>query len=393
VDRRCATIGHVAYFQERFALRDVDGRDSLLDGADSLYDSIAIDHDLRWGLPLPPREQLLHYLERVGDAAANAASRGLDGDAAYRQLLAVFHEDMHDEAFTYTRQTMTFPAPRLTLTRDDTGVGAGALPGDVSVGGGRFRLGAEAGSGFVLDNECAAHEVDVAPFAIARAPVTQGEFAAFVEAGGYENESLWSDAGWRWRRQAAAERPLYWRPGDGGFERRVFDAWRPLEPDLPVIHVCWFEAEAYCSWAGRRLPTEVEWEAAAAAEPDAEGRITPGVKRHFPWGDAAPTGEHVNMDGRAGACVDVAALPAGDSAFGCRQMLGNVWEWTGDTFGPYPEFQPGPYREYSAPLFGSTRVLRGGCWVTRSRLIRNTWRNYYEPHRRDVWGGFRTCAH
>lgn len=385
-------MGHVAYFQERFALRDVDGRASLLADADALYDSIAIGHDVRWDLELPPRDQLLRYLEAVRDAALDSASRGLDPETVYRQLLAVFHEDMHDEAVTYTRQTMTFPAPRLTLVQSDRGSGTGALPGDVSVGGGPFRLGTEADSGFAFDNELTAHDAEVAPFAIARAAVTQDEFAAFVDDGGYRNESLWSDAGRRWRRDVAAEHPLYWRRGDGAFERRVFDAWRPLEPDLPVIHICWFEAEAYCSWAGRRLPCELEWEVAASAEPDSGGRITPGVKRRYPWGDAAPASERANMDGHSGGCVDVAALPAGDSAFGCRQMLGNVWEWTSDTFGPYPDFRPGAYREYSAPLFGSTKVLRGGCWVTRSRLIRNTWRNYYEPHRRDVWAGFRTCA-
>jgi iron(II)-dependent oxidoreductase len=385
-------IGHVAYFQERFALRDLDGRASLLANADALYDSIAIEHDVRWDLDLPSRGRLLSYLERVRDAAAEAASRGLDPDAGYRQLLAVFHEDMHDEAFTYTRQTMAFPAPRLSITRDDTGLGAGPLTGDVSIGGGRFRLGAAPGPDFAFDNEHTGHEVDVAPFAIARAAVTMGEFAAFVEDGGYLRDSLWSAPGLEWRRDAQAEQPLYWRRGPDGFERRVFDVWHPLEMHLPVIHVCWYEAEAYCRWAGRRLPREAEWEVAAAAEPTPTGAITPGVKRRYPWGDAAPTAEHVNMDARAGGCVDVGALPAGDSAFGCRQMLGNTWEWTSDTFGPYPGFEPGPYEEYSAPLFGSTKVLRGGCWATRSRLIRNTWRNYYEPHRRDVWAGFRTCA-
>ena len=385
-------IGHVAYFQERFALRDVDGRESLLGDADALYDSIAIDHDVRWDLVLPPRGELLDYLEGVRDAAADAAARGLDPSAGYRQLLAVFHEDMHDEAFTYTRQTMSYPAPSLSVAHDDTGAGAGPLEGDVSIGGGRFRPGSVAEAGFALDNEYEAHDVEVAPFSIARAAVTQREFAAFVDAGGYRNESAWSEAGWGWREQVAAEHPLYWRRGEGGFERRVFDTWRPLEPNLPVIHICWFEAEAYCNWAGRRLPSEVEWEVAAAAEPDPDGGVKPVVKRRYPWGDAAPTRERVNMDWRARGCVDVGALPAGDSAFGCRQMLGNVWEWTSDTFGPYPNFTPGPYEEYSAPLFGSTKVLRGGCWVTRARLIRNTWRNYYEPHRRDVWAGFRTCA-
>ncbi len=159
-----------------------------------------------------------------------------------------------------------------------------------------------------------------------------------------------------------------------------------------MLHVCWYEADAFSRYQNRRLPTELEWEVAAAAEPAADGRGLAQTKRPYPWGAAPPSSERVNMDWTAMGALDVGALPDGASAFGCRQMLGNVWEWTADTFAPYPSFEPGPYREYSAPLFGSTKVLRGGAWPTRSRLIRNTWRNYYEPHRRDVWAGLRTCA-
>jgi iron(II)-dependent oxidoreductase len=384
--------GHVAYFQEKFALRDVDGRPSILTAADGLFDSIAIAHDTRWGLPLPPRAELLRYLERVRDAALAAAAGELDAAARYRQRLAVFHEDMHDEAFSYTRQTMGYPPPRLSLPHE-AAAAAGPLEGDAVVAGGTFLLGAIPGEDeFVFDNEQWAHEVALAPYRIARAPVTQAEFARFVDDGGYRRRELWDDEGWAWREAVDASAPLYWRSGAGGWERRHFDAWLALEPHLPVIHVAWHEAQAYCRWAGRRLPSEAEWEAAASAEPDARGAIAPGKKRRYPWGDEPPTPERANMDWRAMGCVDVAALPAGDSAFGCRQLIGNVWEWCADTFLPYPGFEPGPYREYSLPLFGATKVLRGGCWVTRSRLIRNTWRNYYEPHRRDVWAGFRTAA-
>jgi iron(II)-dependent oxidoreductase len=150
-----------------------------------------------------------------------------------------------------------------------------------------------------------------------------------------------------------------------------------------VIHVNWYEADAYCRWAGRRLPTEAEWEAAAAG---------PDPKRRFPWGDEPPDPTRANLDGTALGCCDVAACPAGDSGFGCRQMFGNVWEWTASDFGPYPGFVPDPYKEYSQPWFGTHKVLRGGAWPTRARLLRTTWRNFYTPDRRDVWAGFRTCA-
>jgi iron(II)-dependent oxidoreductase len=140
------------------------------------------------------------------------------------------------------------------------------------------------------------------------------------------------------------------------------------------------------------LPTEAEWEAAAALEPKADGTGFTGRKRRFPWGDEPPAPAHANLDARALACVDVGALPAGDSAFGCRQMIGNVWEWTSSDFLPYPGFAADMYADYSQPWFQTHKVLRGGCWVTRARLLRNTWRNYYTPDRRDVWAGFRTCA-
>jgi iron(II)-dependent oxidoreductase len=162
--------------------------------------------------------------------------------------------------------------------------------------------------------------------------------------------------------------------------------------DAALIHVCWHEAQAYCRWAGRRLPTEAEWEVAAAAEPSADGRSLASSKRRFPWGSEAPRPDQANLDGYALGTVDVGAHAAGDSAFGCRQMIGNVWEWTQDTFAPYPGFVPDMYQDYSQPLFNITKVLRGGAWTTRARMIRNTWRTYYGPDRNDVFAGFRTCA-
>jgi iron(II)-dependent oxidoreductase len=207
-----------------------------------------------------------------------------------------------------------------------------------------------------------------------------------VEDSGYVRRELWSDDGWRWRETAGANHPVYWSFENGSWWRRNFDQKVPLEENHPVLHVNWHEAEAYCRWAGRRLPTEIEWEMAASSEPGSNH------KRHFPWGDEDPNPARANLDSGSLGTTDVGALPAGDSAFGCRQMIGNVWEWTASNFTPYPGFVAGPYKEYSAPWFGNHKVLRGGCWVTRSRLISNTYRNFYMPDRRDVWAGFRTCA-
>jgi iron(II)-dependent oxidoreductase len=380
-------VGHIAWFQEKWVLRHACGRPPLRPEVDALYDSAAVAHDTRWDLALPSREQSLRYLAGVEERILERVAERPGADEVYFILLSIFHEDMHTEAFTYTRQTLGYPAPHLPG-------GEGAAParedvscsGDVQVAGGTFRLGAEPGGGFVFDNEKWAHPVGLKPFAIARTSVTQAEFAAFVEDDGYGRASLWGAEGWAWREQEGARHPVYWRRERGGWQRRDFDRWVPLEPHRPVVHVNWYEAEAYCRWAGRRLPTEAEWEAAASQVAGSSRKL-----RH-PWGDGAPTPDRANLDGTALGCVGVAALPAGDSPCGCRQMTGNVWEWTADPFLPYPGFVADPYKEYSAPWFGDHKVLRGGCWATRGRLLRNTWRNFYRPHRRDVFAGFRTCA-
>ncbi|MCP3958489.1 MAG: ergothioneine biosynthesis protein EgtB, partial [bacterium] len=266
----------------------------------------------------------------------------------------------------------------------------GPLPGDVEVPGGTFALGATPGEPFVFDNEKWAHEMEVEPFAIARAPVTNAEFAAFVEDRGYLKRELWSQPGWWWRTKAGgARQPLCWHRGQGQerWLRRHFDRLLPLEENAPVAHVTWYEAEAFCNWAGRRLPTEAEWEMAAST--------SPGVvrKRRYPWGDEPAADPRANLDSTLGGYADVAAFAAGDSAWGCRQMAGNVWEWTASPFYPFPGYVVDfPYREYSAPWFGYRKVLKGGSWATRSSLAYNTYRNFFPPHRRDIFAGFRTCA-
>jgi iron(II)-dependent oxidoreductase len=383
-------IGHVAWFQEKWVLRHAWGEPPVLDGGDALYDSSAIAHDLRWDLPLPSRAVTIDYLREVRRRVLDGlARRPLDEATRYFVTLTVFHEDMHDEAFAYTRQTLGYPAPPTAPTQSQS-----PTPdldpdlGDAEIPGGTFRLGADASEPFVFDNEKWAHTVEVRPFAIARAATTQGEFARFVDDGGYGRRELWSDEGWRWRAAIDAAHPVYWRRAGAGWLRRAFDREVALEPALPMLHVAWYEAEAYCRWAGRRLPTEAEWEVAAATARAGDGFAG---KRRFPWGDEPPDARRACLDGRSDRCMHVAALPDGDGAHGCRQMIGNAWEWTADWFLPYPGFVADPYKEYSAPWFGTHKVLRGGCLMTRARLLRNTWRNFYTPDRRDVWSGFRTC--
>ena len=386
-------IGHVTWFQEKWALRHVGGEAPIRADGDALYDSAAIAHDTRWSLPLPSRAETLAYMTTVRDRVLERIERGnLTQDERYFIKLGVFHEDMHTEAFTYARQTHGWRAPVFSGLEPKSPGGAVPLRGDAEIPGGRFLLGAVREEPFVFDNEKWAYLVEVPPFAIARAAVTQAEFAEFVEGKGYSREEFWSEPGWSWRESAGAEHPTYWkREAAGRWRRRNFDTWVPLEPDRPVLHVNWWEAQAYCRWAGRRLPTELEWEVAASAERENSGSELAGAKRRFPWGDDAPGAQLANLGWQAMGTVDVSALSAGDSAFGCRQMIGNVWEWTASDFRPYPGFEIDPYREYSQPWFGTHKVLRGGAWPTQPRLLRNTWRNFYTPDRSDVWAGFRTC--
>jgi iron(II)-dependent oxidoreductase len=389
-------VGHVAWFYEYFILRRLYHYPPLLPQGDELYDSIKIAHETRWDLPLLSLEETLAYMARVHDALIERLDRAIASAAdSFIYPFATFHEDMHDEAFLWTRQTLAYPKPDFALAaqRQPLGTDAGPLPGDVEIPGGTFMLGSSPEAPFLFDNEKWAHPVTLAPFRMARVPVTNAEFAAFVEADGYWRREFWNEEGWRWRQQVSAEHPVYWRKDDASdWHLRRFHQWFPLAAHQPVIHVNWHEANAFCRWAHRRLPTEVEWEVAATGEPSGHSTELAPRKRRYPWGDGPPTPQHANLDGRALGCIDVAALPSGDSAFGCRQMLGNVWEWTSDTFGPYPGFTPDAYKEYSQPLFGNTKVLRGGAWTSRRRMLTPTYRNFFGPERRDVFAGFRTCA-
>jgi iron(II)-dependent oxidoreductase len=384
-------LGHVAFFYDLFVLHELDGGPLVEPRGKELYDSFDVCHEDRWELELPSRGDLLAY---VHDVRRRVVAR-LEGHTPseherYLYRLAVQHEDMHGEAFTYMRHCLGLPAPPVVVEgRERERPGAGTLPGDSEIPGGTFLLGARKGASFAYDNEKWAHDVEVEPFRIARAPVTNAEFQVFVEDGGYSRRELWSYCGWVWRRKAGAEHPVTWRRVEGSWQRACYDLHFPLEPHQPVAHVNWYEAEAFCAWAGRRLPSEAEWELAASGalweqrEP----------KRRFAWGDGEPEPGLANLACWYGGSVDVADFPESDSAFGCRQMNGNVWEWTNSDFYPFPGYiVDQPYREYSAPWFGHRKVLRGGSWATQPSLAYNTYRNFFPPRRNDIFAGFRTCA-
>jgi ergothioneine biosynthesis protein EgtB len=335
---------HVAWFSEWWVLREAHWtsrgelatfRPSLLRDADRWFDSSRVAHPDRWHLDLPPLGEVRGYAAAVHDAVLGKLA-GADDDL-YPFLLALFHEDMHGEALTWMRQTLDYRAPS-PLALPSLPPGSEDIAFDVR----DFVQGSPRDEGFVFDNEKWAHRVALAPYRIARRCVSNAAYLGFVEAGGYREPSWWSDVGLAWLRNACIDRPPRWRNGADGWEQRWFGTWQPLCADAPVCHVNAYEAEAYCRFAGRRLPTETEWECAAL-----QGAIA--------WG-------------------------------------ASVWEWTADAFAPYPGFAPDRYRDYSQPWFATHRILRGGSFATQPRMTHPRYRNFFLPHRNDIFAGFRTCA-
>ena len=333
-------LGHVAWFMEYWCQRYRDEaappRSSRLSDADRWYDSRQVPHESRWLLDLPDWSATRRYLEDTLHSALDALNSLPDADPAlYFHRLVLFHEDMHGEAFHYTRQTLVWPAPD----------GLDDLPPtiDIELAGGAFLLGSSpAGQGFVFDNEKWAHPQRIEGFAISATPVKNADYLEFVEAGGYRQRQWWSKSGYAWLAASGQTMPRYWRRVEGIWQQRRFADWVDLAPAQPVIHLTAHEAEAWCRWAGRRLPTEAEWEYAALHAPD------------FDWGT-------------------------------------QVWEWTASEFAPYPGFSPDPYAEYAAPFFHTHHSVRGGSFATRGRMRNPRYRNYYEPQRDDIFVGFRSC--
>jgi iron(II)-dependent oxidoreductase len=293
------------------------------------------------------------------------------------------HEHQHAETLLAAIQLLPVEEGHV-LTAPPPPVARVAPAAEVQVPAGPFVMGSDDPA--ALDNERPAHVVDLPAFWIDAAPVTNGQYRRFVEAGGYDDPRWWGERGWAWRQEADLAAPQFWQCDGPAWSRLRFGIIEPLPDDEPVQHVGWYEAEAYARWVGRRLPTEAEWEKAARIDP------TSGATRHWPWGDDAPTDAHANLDQRHVGPAPVGAYPAGASAVGCHQMVGDVWEWTSSDFLPYPGFKWFPYPEYSAVFYGGDyKVLRGGSWATHATVSRPTFRNWDLPVRRQIFAGFRTA--
>jgi iron(II)-dependent oxidoreductase len=380
-------LAHVGNQEELWLVRDVGGRDPVREDIDHLYDAFKHPRRDRPALPLLDPDQARSYNRVVPDKVLDILDgTALEGrrlvDNGFAFGMIVQHEQQHDETMLATHQLR---AGEAVLSAPPPPASRVEVAGEVLVPGGRFTMGTSI-EPWALDNERPAHEVDVAPFFLDAAPVTNGRYEAFIAAGGYDDPRWWTPEGWAHRTEAGLEAPMHWLRDGSGWAVRRFGRVGPLEPDEPVVHVCFHEAKAYATWAGRRLPTEAEWEKAARFDP-ATGR-----SRRYPWGDEDPEPRHANLGQRHLSPAPVGAYPDGASPLGIHQLIGDVWEWVDTDFHGYPGFAAFPYREYSEVFFGPDyKVLRGGSFGTDAAACRATFRNWDYPVRRQIFSGFR-CA-
>lgn len=345
-------LGHLGWFEEHWLARNphrlagpraanTPRSASLLKRADALYDSSSVAHATRWQLSLPDAATAKRYVAQVrerslallGDPGVQAGD-----DELYFFRLVLLHEDMHREAWAYMAQALDIALPLLAPA-------SSALGGEWQAGGGTLMLG-HAEAGFAFDNELGAHEVTLAPFSIDRTALPWSAYLDFIRTGGYDDERHWSAAGWQWRQQNKMSAPRYVQREGDTFTRRHFGRTEPVDESQPAMHLSAHEAQAYCDWAGRRLPSEAEWQWAALH--------SAALGEPFEWGA--------------------------------------VWEWTASAFAPYPGFTPHAYRDYSAPWFDGRPVLRGASFATSARLRHPRYRNYFGAQRNDIFAGLRTCA-
>ncbi len=385
-------LAHIANQEELWLLRAVGGRDAMHPEIDPLYDAFEHPRAERPALPLlTPAEARRYGHEvrgRVLDLIEKKAALPPGGFGAdltgFAFGMVAQHEVQHDETMLATHQLRSGPAALSAPPPPPAPADAAALPAEVHVPGGPFTMGTSA-EPWALDNERPAHAVDVPGFWLDTTPVTNAAYAAFIADGGYDDPRLWTADGWAHRQRAGLTAPLFWE-WDGGWTRVSFGVRAPVVPDEPVMHVCWYEADAYARWAGRRLPTEAEWEKAARWDPAA------GRSRRYPWGDQEWTPERANLGQRHLRPAPAGSYPGGAAPSGARQLVGDVWEWTSSDFLPYPGFTAWPYKEYSEVFFGpGYKVLRGGAFGVSPVACRGTFRNWDYPVRRQIFAGFRTA--
>jgi gamma-glutamyl hercynylcysteine S-oxide synthase len=384
-------LGHIAHFEELWLVRNLEGPVEFGE-MPGIFNPFENPRRVRGTLQLPTLDECKtlmaeirsRVLERMSHVRFDTDDELLRNGYVYEMVLQ--HEYQHNETILQTlqlKQGAPYRAPRLyAVPSSGAAIDRGGM---VRFGGGRVEIGTDDRS-VAYDNERPRHEIEMSPFAIDVCPVTNADYLAFMRAGGYERQELWSADGWSWRTESQVNSPKYWLRDGDDWCVRVMDRVSSVERDHPVCHVCYHEAEAYARFVGKRLPTEFEWEVAAGWNPSTARMQT------FPWGDEPAAPERANIDQLALSTAPLGAYEKNWSPLGCYGMLGDVWEWTSSDFQPYPGYHTFPYPEYSEVFFGSEyKVLRGASWATRPGVVRNSFRNWDYPIRRQIFAGFR-CA-
>jgi iron(II)-dependent oxidoreductase len=390
-------LAHIGNQEDIWLVRAAAGRPGVRPDLDGIYDAFQHPRSTRPELPLLRAEQARRYLAEVRDQALHLlGDTPIENDdplLSGRFVLGMIaqHEQQHDETMLATHQLRQGAAVLHAPAPPPAPADVTRLPREALIPGGPFTMGTSTDP-WALDNERPAHIVHVPAFFLDTTPVTNEAYEAFIADGGYHEPRWWTEEGWQQRVKAELEAPQFWtRGGSGsstgsGWLRRRFGVVEPVPPHEPVVHVCWYEADAYARWAGRRLPTEAEWEKAARHDRSADR------SRRYPWGDADPGPEQANLGQRHLQPAPAGSYPAGASPQGVRQLIGDVWEWTSSDFTPYPGFTAFPYKEYSEVFFSPDyKVLRGGAFSVDAVACRGTFRNWDYPIRRQIFSGFRTA--
>jgi iron(II)-dependent oxidoreductase len=379
-------LGHIAAYEDLWLVHRLGGEPLLRADLAQVYDAFETPRADRGDIPFLRRADALDYLVAVRERTLAVLAR-TGADPVIHELV-IRHEQQHGETMLQTMELAHLPAPADALGAPLRGA-AGSAPGAgglelIEIPAGPATIGLDRADGFSYDNERPRHAVELPAFRIGRTPIANATFLTFVEGGGYERREWWSREAWAWKEEYDIERPAGWeRDGEGRMCEWRMDRLAPLDPDAPVVHVSWFEADAFARAHGARLPSELEWEKAATW--DQAG----GTTLRQPWGEGDAHGR-ANVDWRRYGTVPASSYPDGAAPSGCLGMVGDVWEWTSSFFDGYPGFVAEPYREYSEVFFGHDyRVLRGGSWATRARVATPTFRNWDYPQRRQIFSGFR----
>lgn len=373
------SFGHILYFWELFFCRFVypHGEYPMLEGVDELYDSFKCGENKytsRFSLQIHDTKTLADYMDRIWVDIERwiVNSKKQAHYENYAFMTCLLHTHMHLEAYLFDYQMLCRGNPLASqekLTDNNPQLSLEL----VAIDEGEFMQGApNDGKGMVWDNELSRFKVFVKKFWLSKHPVTQGQFLNFVRAGGYENQDYWSVPGLAWLKKTHSKNPVYWKLDDDQWYRRLFDQWVLLEVNYPMVHVNYYEAEAFCKWAGGRLMTESEWEYVATEGGENNGFGGEGCNLGYDHGDVRP----VTDDGL--------------TKWGVSNMMGNAWCWCKDVFYPYPDYNIEPlYREFSYPFFGYKHILRGGCWAVPDILISKFYRNAQPADMRKQFTGFR----